>query len=331
MRTLKSKAGLAVGSNGDIIVTTVFPNASLYVVSEISGATSTATHIHTFEGINTATGIIETSPGVFAFIGANQTHLGFGVVGTFGIWQLDLRPTYTSEEADAQRSNIRLLVPMPEAGFLIGLRALPDSPSVLLVTDTIHGVIWRVDTVTGEYKISVQSDAMLPPAWAPIPFGIDGIHIHGRYLYWNSPYLDKVHRIKMLGGRSSGFPAPGAVHEPVGRVRALFLDQLSLGHRNEAYVWIANNANNQIVVVSQDGDIEYVAGAPDEMTVAGATSVAFGVVASDTDTLYVSTNGPILNPVNGSLVEGGKLLAVDTTAFGEKHSEVLTTEKFELM
>ncbi|RMZ78736.1 hypothetical protein DV737_g3766, partial [Chaetothyriales sp. CBS 132003] len=290
-----------------------------------------STHIHTFEEINTVTGIIETSPGVFAFIGGNQTRLGLGVVGTFGIWQLDLRPTYTCEGADAQPPEIRLLVPMPKAGFLISLRALPDSPSVLLVTDTIYGAIWCVDMATGKYKISVQSDAMLPPPWAPIPFGIDGIHIHGRYLYWNSPYLGKVYRIKMLGGRSSGFPVPGAVHEPVGRVRALFLDQLALGHRNKAYIWLANNANNQIVVVSPDGDIEYVAGAPDEMTVAGATSVAFGVVAGDTDTLYVSTNGAILNPVNGTLVEGGKLLAVDTTAFWEKHADVLRTERLELM
>lgn len=51
------------------------------------------------------------------------------------------------------------------------------------------------------------------------------------------------------------------------------------------------------------------------MTVAGVVAGAFRRLPGDTNTLYVVTAEGMLNPINGTLFEGGKVVAVDTTSF----------------
>jgi hypothetical protein len=52
-----------------------------------------------------------------------------------------------------------------------------------------------------------------------------------------------------------------------------------------------------------------------ELILARDTSCAIGRGKGDTKILYVATNGGIANPVNGILVEGGKVVAIDTRGF----------------
>lgn len=51
------------------------------------------------------------------------------------------------------------------------------------------------------------------------------------------------------------------------------------------------------------------------MTLAGSVAPAFGTLPRDTDTLYVATSGGMVFPINGTIVEGGKIVAVDTKGF----------------
>lgn len=114
---------LYIRSNGDTLVTTVWPNASIYSVSGATTNIPTVSLVHAFDNINAVIGIIEIQPDVLAFIEGNQTSLGIGVNGTFGIWQLDLRPTYGSKPV---KPIIKELLRITEGGLLAGL----DSPEV---------------------------------------------------------------------------------------------------------------------------------------------------------------------------------------------------------
>jgi hypothetical protein len=52
-----------------------------------------------------------------------------------------------------------------------------------------------------------------------------------------------------------------------------------------------------------------------EMSVAGCTAAAFGRSKKDGKTLYVTTSGGQAVPVNGTVTEGGKVVAIDTSGY----------------
>lgn len=67
---------------------------------------------------------------------------------------------------------------IPEGGLLAGIEALPDSRSIVLLSDSTMGLGWRVDTRTRKYELAIKHDeTMHLPAWAVTPFGINGLHI----------------------------------------------------------------------------------------------------------------------------------------------------------
>lgn len=193
-------------------------------------------------------------------------------------------------------------------GLLAGVVPVPSVPDTVLVSDSTKGVVWRVNTLTREYEVGVEDPKMQHPPWAPTPFGIGTIQLHRGHLYWCANYEATIYRVRLA---ADGQRAPGARRELVKTVRAIFLDGFTFGPRGGDTIWAATNADNRLVAVTPDGEATVVAGAPDEMTLAGAVAPAFGR-RGDTDTLYVVTSGALVVPVNGTMTEGGKLVAVDT-------------------
>ncbi|RDW59229.1 hypothetical protein BP5796_12153 [Coleophoma crateriformis] len=301
--------GVYVRSNGDLIVTTVWPNASIYAVCGATTNTPTISLIHAFDEINAVTAILETQPDVFHFIGGNQSTLGFGIHGTYGVWELDLRPANGTNYIEP---TIQELVRITDGGFLVALEIVPDTPTTLLVSDSTIGVVWRVDTLARNYELGIQDANMAYPPWGATPFGIDDIHIKNGYLYWSNSYEATVYRIAIT---DNGYPPAGAVSEVFKAVRALFLDKFSFGPDDGDTIWVAANANSQLVAITSDGDATFVAGVSDQMTLAGPIATAFGKLKGDTNTVYVTTGGGLVSPINGTIIEGGKIVAIDTTGF----------------
>lgn len=91
--------------------------------------------------------------------------------------------------------------------------------------------------------------------------------------------------------------------------KIVFGDDFAIGDDRNAY--LAGNAMNVVSKVSLNGQVEVIAGDLDSTTVAGATTVAFGRTKVDRRTLYMVTSRAIYAPVNGTFVEGGKIVAVD--------------------
>lgn len=296
---------VAVASNGDIYMTTVSPDASIYRVSDAASRAPSASLVHKFDDLNAATGIVEIEPGVFIFLAGKQRALGVGIHGTFGVFELDTRH---------DEPNITELVHVSDGGLIVGVIPIPGVPNTLLVSDSTDGKVWRVNTATRTYEQLFQDPSMNPPPWAPLPFGIGGIQLHKGYLYFVASFEALIYRIRFT---DVGYPAPEAKIELVFALRSLYIDNFVVGPGDEDIIWAATNADNRLVAMTPDGNFTVVAGAPDEFTVAGDVSAAFGRLFGDSNTLYVVTGGGMLNPINGSVFEGGKIVAVDTTSFLE--------------
>lgn len=310
--------GVAVASNGDIYMTTVSPDASIYCVSGATSGAPSVSLVHKFDHLNAATGIIETQPGVFTFLAGKQRALGVGIHGTFGVFELDTRH---------DKPNITELVRVSDGGLIVGVVPLPGVPNTLLVSDSTEGKIWRIDTATRTYEQLFQDPSMKPPPWAPLPFGIGGIQLHKGYLYFVASFEALIYRIRFT---DDGYPAPGAKVELVFALRSIYIDNFVVGPGDDDIIWAMTNADNRLVAITPDGNFTVVAGAPDEFTVAGDVTAAFGRLPGDYNTLYVVTAGGMLNPINGSMFEGGKIVAVDTTSFLEDSDSfdgVLPTSK----
>ncbi|KAJ5944346.1 hypothetical protein N7516_004514 [Penicillium verrucosum] len=304
---------LYVRPNGDIYVTTVWPDASIYSVTGANTDAPTGSLVHTFDEINVVTSITEAEPGVLVFLGGNQSSIGVGVFGTFGVYEIDIRP-----QAKGGKASIRYAVPMPDAGLMTGIQALPLSPSTLLVSDSFLGLVYKVDTMTGKYEVAIKDEASMGhPSWTVTPFGINNLRIHNGYLYWTNSYVASVYRVAIT---KDGYAAPGSKIELVKRLQTIYLDSICLGPGESDTIWGATNADNRLVAITSDGNATFVAGSPTEMTIAGSVAPGFGTLPGDTETLYVATGGSLLFPVNGTVTEGGKIVAVDTTGFGSGES-----------
>ena len=306
---------LAIGSSGDIYMTTVNPGATIYHVAGATSSTPVTSTIHKFDGgINATTGIIETRPGLYNFLAGGQSSLGVGILDTWGIFELDTR--------HSGEPKVTELVHIDNGGLIVSVIPVPGVPDTLLVSDSTLGKIWRVNTVTGKYEVILQDDSMNPPAWAPLPFGIGGIQYHKGYLYFVVCFEALIYRIRFT---DEGYPAPGAKIELVYAYRSIYIDNFVVGPGDEDIIWAATNADNRLVAITpEDGKATVVAGAPDEFTVAGDVALAFGALPGDTETLYVVTGGGMLNPLNGTVFEGGKIVSVNTTSFVEEMKEART-------
>lgn len=294
---------VAVGTNGDLLMTTVFPDASIYRISGATRQKSNASLVHRFDDITAATSIAERVPDVYNFLGGKQTDLGVGVPGSFGVWELDMRSGDTV---------VRQLVGIPDGGLLAGILPWPGHTCIVLVSDATLGKIYRVDICVRSYEVVLEHESMYPPKWAPLAFGVGGLHLRRGYLYYANSFNAKIYRVRVDG---EGYPAERATVEMVHDLDALYLDNFAIGPKSSGVIWACTNADNRVVAIERGGETRVVAGAADELTVAGAVSASFGRLPGDQDTLYVVTSGAMLFPINGSISEGGKVVALDTGAF----------------
>ncbi|KAH8885298.1 hypothetical protein GQ53DRAFT_751289 [Thozetella sp. PMI_491] len=295
-----------VQPSGDILVTTMAPNASVYLIANPDSNSASATLVHTFDGIGGVLGITETEPDVFAVVGGTTSGPGAPVNGTFGVWALDLRRGPLS-------ASVRRITAMPEAGLLNGIDKLPGSP-IVLIADSTLGLVWRVNVHTGDYAVAIRDDSMAIPSTAPLPIGINGIRLHQGYLYWTSSFLKSIYRVRIS---CEGEREPGAVASLVSSYNnTQMLDDLFFGPGDRETIWTPTNIDNLLLAMdSVTGKATLVDGAPSALTVAGGTACAFGRKDRDHEILYVVTAGANGAPVNGTVTEGAKMVAVDTRGY----------------
>ncbi|UPK93164.1 hypothetical protein LCI18_004099 [Fusarium solani-melongenae] len=302
---------IAVRSNGDLLVTKLWPSAAIYTIRAPWERRNTLEQVFSIPSIQSIYGLAQVTPSrqdaeTFVFVGGNSTSPGDTVTGSFGAWVIDF-------ESPGNEVKVRKISDMsPQSKFLNGVTAVPGISDVVLVADSANGFIGRLELTTGIFNTSAFRFPleMDPAEGARLPIGVNGIQIRNEHLYWTNSFQACIYRIATT---PTGFPARYSRPELIANLSkgVSFLDDFSFDVDGNIYA--STNLDNSIIFIdAQFKEWKTVMGGIEEMTVAGCTSVAFGRGSKDKGVLYVSTSGAIATPVNGTEIEGAKVVAIDT-------------------
>lgn len=301
---------LEVAPSGDLFMTTMWPKASLYTMRDPSSPNPQASLVHTFPDAEGLSGITATSPNCYVVVAAKYSALTAVVPGSAAIWSIQV-------PADGGAPVPRKITDLPEGGFLNGATTVPQPAdcgchcnTTVLVSDSFKGQVWRVNTLTGAYDVAAKAPEMDPIEGAALPFGVNGIRIMNGHLYWANSNLLKIFRVAV---DAAGAAVPGAPIETVATVEAAFIDDFDVDAAGT--IWLTTNADNKVLAIRPGGAWEVVVGGAGDMTVAGDSAAKFGRGRADRKTLYVTTSGASAVPVNGTITEPAKVVAVDTSSY----------------
>ncbi|KAI0128934.1 hypothetical protein BJ170DRAFT_623490 [Xylariales sp. AK1849] len=294
--------------NGDLLITALWPNSSLFTLREPYSPSPKLDLIHTFDGANGLLGIVETQPDIFVVAAGQFSALSTWVPGTAAVWEISLNSLVPA---------VRKITDIPESLFLNGIEAVPScTHDAVLVADSRLGAVWRVNTKTGEYSKAIEVPEMAPIANASEPFGVNGLKIRDHFLYWSNSDYHTIYRIRI---NAKGLPAGGAEVETVAVLDSDFIDDFVFD--TNGTLWAMTNLDNKVIALRPDGSSDTVVGDVTQLTVAGDTAAAFGRTESDGHVLYVVTSGGVAAPVNGTVTEPGKVVAIDTRGFDNGRKE----------
>ncbi|PHH77437.1 hypothetical protein CDD80_606 [Ophiocordyceps camponoti-rufipedis] len=287
---------IAVRSNGNLLLTSLLPNASVYEVSDPSSDKPKVTRHFTIQDASGLLGIAEIAPDVYAIAGGNVSASGMSQKGSFRVWTFDF----------AASPKPKLVQTIPDAVLLNGVTTLPNKDKVILISDSGLGQVWRVDIPAGKLHVAVKVPEM-GSSKQPRPIGVNGIHIRDGALTWTNHDTLKMWTVAIT---ADGNVAPGAKPKEDLTFPATALDDFIWGPGKEKTAWVTTNADNRVFAVSQTGSPVVVAGAKDSINVSTATACQFGRTGRDSKILYVSTGG---DGIKGG--HGGKVEALDTSGF----------------
>jgi hypothetical protein len=305
---------IAVRANGDLLVTQLAPAPILFTVRDPTSKHATLEPIYQWHEPNVTDllGITETFPNTFNIITGNATANATGYAGTFAVWEAKF------SSPKSIKPTMRKIANVPEAMLLNGVTPLPGKPEIVLIPDSQFGLLFRLDTRTGRSEIIADR-----PEFKPHPerqnktvgFGINGVRIRNGYLYFSNSNLVSIFRVPITqdGYIAKKGKAPVELYADL-NVATNFVDDFTFG--DDGTLWAVSNDGNSVVTVSPDGKrIQEAAGARDQLTVAGGTAAVFGRTKADKHILYVCTAGALDAPVNGTAVEPGKVVAIDTAGY----------------
>jgi sugar lactone lactonase YvrE len=237
-------------------------------------------------------GISEYKPNVFAVaVGNFSASTVTGTAGSWSIWSLDL---------SAFSVTANKITTIPAAEFLNGVTTI-TSREIVLAADSAQGVIYRVDAAAGTWTVAFDDLALKPNMTATYQIGVNGIVVHGSYLYFdNSGQAPLLGRFALNADGTPSGAAEIVVAEPDFPANAAYHGFDDFTFDSSGNVWLATNPSRQIVKISPAGAVTVEAGNLQDTTLKGCTSLQFGRTASDRHVLYVNVNGA-----------GGKLLAAD--------------------
>lgn len=132
--------------------------------------------------------------------------------------------------------------------------------------------------------------------------GINGLRYLDGYVYYNNSPRRLFCRVPFDARAGSPTGEPEILAEGVEA------DDFAVRRERGGPVgYLAGLDTNVVTRVAVGGEVGVVAGGLNSSDVAGASSAAFGGAG---DVLYVTTGGGSAAPVNGSFVEGGKVVAI---------------------
>ncbi|KAF6514359.1 hypothetical protein HZS61_005493 [Fusarium oxysporum f. sp. conglutinans] len=133
---------VAVRSNGDLLVTELWPSATVYTVVKPADCKSGLEELVTFPSITGLLGIAEVpkSPGkpeTFIAVGSEATALSHLTPGTFEAWAIEF-----PNRRHQPKVKVRKISDMTKkSAFLNGVAAIPGRSDAVLVSDSVAGTL----------------------------------------------------------------------------------------------------------------------------------------------------------------------------------------------
>lgn len=287
---------LAVRPSGSLLLTLI-TTPDLYLIDPLV-PNPRPRLVHRFSSSLWLLGITETNPDTYYLIGANGTYENLSPTpGSNRIYRVHFpRPPGPPE--------ISVAAVVRDAVFLNGLITL--NPTTLLASDSTLGVVWAIDITTGASRIVIQDPLMAPTAELP-KLGINGLRLFSNStLYFTNSALAILATIPINADGTAAGPAQEIASAPKGT----FYDDFALDRYGDAF--LATGNGDSIEEVKRDGSAQIIAGAVNTTEIAQPTSAQFGRMVRDRGVLYVTTAGGLAVPIDGDVVVGGQVVAVDT-------------------
>ena len=287
---------IAVRQNGDLLLTRL-DVPELY---SLDPAHPIPTLVHRFTNATALLGIAEVSRDRFAVLVGNYSHVAGATPRTFSIWTLDFNKVSSSKDPIIFKA-----ASIPQITFPNGMAS--PSENLVIITDTDAGALYGADLTTGESYI-VSTDPLLAPVANPLlgNVGANGVQIRNSYAYFSTSGSNILGRFPIASNGTQTGPGEVLAH-------ALYsydlLDDFTYDSFGNLYV--ASATGNTIQKVTRDARVSVIAGTLNSTTLAQPTSAKFGKRPSDRGVLYVTTGGGEGAPVNGDVIVGAQVVAVD--------------------
>ncbi|KAG5773430.1 hypothetical protein H9Q72_000802 [Fusarium xylarioides] len=199
-----------------------------------------------------------------------------------------------------EQAKVTKIADMPEIGMINGIATWDENTA--LVTDCLHGKVYKLSVATGSYNVTLEDDTFTIPADAPFQVGLNGIKVHRlpeqTYVYYTTTSRFCVYRVPV----TQEVQAAGLVET---LAPGLVADDFALARDGTMYV-CTNISNTVVRIPATGGEVAVVAGEAKAFDVAGSTACVFG---EDEGVLYVSTSGANAVPVDGK-TEPAKIVEV---------------------
>ncbi|RDW88020.1 hypothetical protein BP6252_00052 [Coleophoma cylindrospora] len=298
---------LAVRTNGQILVTRLDSPVLELIDPAVENAVpvTVATFSSDYAGL---LGITETNEDVFYVVAAAPFGSDFvKTSGNSSIFQIDMTQ-FAFDSATSKitgNATITKVVDMPDAGFLNGMTTIDPTAGLVFIADAYNGWVYSLDVTSGEYKIAIDDAKMKYLPSSITNLGVNGLKIRDNYLYFSNsgnPIFCRI-PINTLG-------EPTGPSEIVADIRQV--DDFVF--RSDGVAFMCQNQIESLSAVS-GSEVVLVAGSNTSTLLAGVTAGAFGRSEANSNILYLTTDGGLAIPVNGSVIVGGKIAWIDTEQF----------------
>ncbi|KAI4155235.1 MAG: hypothetical protein LQ340_001122 [Diploschistes diacapsis] len=280
---------LAVRSNGQILAT-LFTSPQLYQVDPTGN--SPASLVHTFPQQTSCLGIAELGTDIFYVVAGNVSLTTFASVpGSFNVYKVDM-----TGYSPGGNPSVSKVANFPQGKELNGMTVLNAAQDLLAIADSAAGSVFSLNVNTAAVS-PVVDDSTMSPNSNIAPIGVNGVKVHGNKIYFTNTNRNTYTSIPM---NSTGH----AMRSASTLSTTTSPDDFTFDSNGQAY-FAGNDAVMNGPVTG--GNLSVFSNSP---LVKGSTACKFGRTASDSGTLYVSTNGGLDQYLTGSFTNPGKIVAI---------------------
>ena len=222
--------------------------------------------------------------------------------GNFSVWRVDVN-TFKPNKALAK---VEKVVDIPQAQFLNGATVLSRKEGTLLISDSLLGTVFRVNTRSKEAKIIIKDPLFAITPASSVGLGVNGLKL-GRNgeLYFANSNQDLLGRISIR---------PDGTAKAKGEVLSreiVFADDFAVG---KVGFFVTQNGPNQLSFVPPGGGKALVLVGPnDQPGLKGPNSAAIGKGKGKLGrgSLYVGTSGGLLDYQSANVTVRGTISRVE--------------------